>query len=454
MPACNITDFGAVADGKFKNTQAIQKAIDTCREHGGGSVLIPPGEFLTGTIFLKDNVNLFLSQGAVLKGSPNLADYNANDCFPQNGVSKTENVTGAHLILAIEVKDVSITGQGRIDGNGGAFFGPAKAGGNFAIKKPRPGQMVYFVECENVVVEGVELVNPPYWTLFFHGCENVRIHGLKITNPHATPNGDGIDIDCCRNVTVSDCLIDSGDDCITLRANGALLKKQGAPCENVAISNCVLSTPCNAFRIGVGSGAVRNCAISNINIHNARTGVNVIAKYSAGSRGVDVENIIVSNVVMDVVMPFYVCTGEEFKGIIKNISLNNIRAIVRKNSLIVGCPGNPIRELSFNNVDVTIVGGAEHMEVAGEEYPAWRRAYHKGRPAAFYCEYAEDLAFRNLRIRWGNLDAPWKHALWLKDVKDAMINEFHCDNTHLLAGGEVIKLERVADLRLNQVCYR
>lgn len=458
----DICEFGARSDGKTMNTPAIQKAIDACRENGGGSVLVPPGEFLTGTIFLKDNVNLFLPQGAVLKGSPNLADYNADDCFTQNRIFKSEHVTGAHLILAIEAKDVSITGQGRIDGNGGAFFGPVKDADyydtKFEIKRKRPGQMIYFVECEHVTVEGVELVNSPYWTLFLQGCENVRVHGLKVTNPHETPTGDGIDIGSCRNVTVSDCLVHSGDDCITLNACGDLLKKRDMPCENVTISNCVLSTPTDAFRIGVGRGTVRNCAISNINIHNTRSGLCFNSRYGNSEEhpGVNIENLSFSNVVMDVEMPFYVCTGHESKGTIKNISFNNIRATARKTSSVVGGPGNPVRGVSFNDVDVTIVGGAKHMEVEGEECQyVPRRERDKGLPSVFYCEHAEDLAFRNLRIRLENPDAScWKHAMWLKDVKDATIEGFRCDNTRLLASGEVIKLERVSDLRLNQVWYR
>lgn len=451
MHTYNIMDYGAVADGKFNNTPAIQKAIDACREHGGGSVLIPPGEFLTGTIFLKDNVNLFLPQGAVLKGSENLDDYNADDCFPQNRVFKNESVTGAHLILALEAKDVSITGQGRIDGNGRAFFGPVNAHGNYEIKRKRPGQMVYFVECENVTVEGVELTNSPYWTLFFHGCENVRVHGLKIDSPPGTQNGDGIDIDSCRNVAVSDCLIHSSDDGITLRAYGDLLKKRDRPCENVAISNCVLSAPCNALRIGVGNGAIRNCTINNLVIHNTRNGLCFISRYCDMDRGVNIENIAISNVVMDVAMAFYIGSGLPSEGAIKNISFNHIRAAVRESSWVIGCPGKPIRGLRFNDIDVTVSGGAEHMEVEGQKYPAPRREWQKGCPSAFYCEYVEDLTCRDLRIQWENLDAPWKHALWLKDIKDARFDGFHCDNPQALVNGEVIKTERCTGLRLNQV---
>ncbi len=422
MNTYNIIDSGAVASPEIKNTPAIQKAIDTCWKHGGGSVLVPAGEFVTGTIYLRDNVNLVLSSGAVLKGSPDLADYNADDNFPQNEVFKAENVTGAHLIIALEVKNVSITGLGRIDGNGSSFFGPETVTGKFVIKTPRPGQRVYIVECENVVVEGVELVNTPYWTLCFHGCENVRVRSLKITNPRETHNGDGIDIDTCRNVTVSD---------------------------------CVISTFGNGIRVGVGNGIIRNCTISNLVIQEARCGLCFVAKYSwdVKERGVDIENITVSNVVMNATMPFHICTGDHSRGIIKNLAFNNIRATGRKCSWIVGIPGNPVCGLSFDNVELLITGGSEHMEVEGEKYPDLRREWSKGYPSALYCEYAGDLTFRDIRVCWQDLDTQWKHALWLKNVQEVLVDGFRSKNSQALVAGEVLKVERCTDLRLAQVGY-
>lgn len=118
----NILEYGAVPGGSKINTKAVQAAVDACAENGGGRVLVPAGTFLTGTIFLKDNVELHLAAGAVLKGSPDLADYNADDCIPQNRVFAAEQVTGGHLIIAAEVRNVSITGPGTIDGNVFAFL--------------------------------------------------------------------------------------------------------------------------------------------------------------------------------------------------------------------------------------------------------------------------------------------------------------------------------------------
>ncbi len=118
----DIIDFGATGDGLTKNTSTIQAAIDQCHHDGGGQVVVPPGVFVTGSIFLRDNVELHLLSGAEIKGSPDLADYNADDCFAQNQVFTTEQVTGAHLIMAIEATNVAITGRGRINGKAKVYL--------------------------------------------------------------------------------------------------------------------------------------------------------------------------------------------------------------------------------------------------------------------------------------------------------------------------------------------
>lgn len=229
----SICDSGAAGDGLTLDTAAIQRAIDACHAQGGGTVVVPPGTWLTGTIFLKSHVTLHMASGATLLGSTRREDYNADDIFPENPVFSQENVTGAHLIIAYRAHDVAITGEGTIDGNSAAFFEPLPPEEttttyrmktrNFPIRDWRPGQMVFFCRCTNVSVRDVSLINATYWTLLLLGCRGVQVRGLRITNPPQTQNGDGLDIDCCQEVTVSDCLIHSGDDAITLRGHSRLL---------------------------------------------------------------------------------------------------------------------------------------------------------------------------------------------------------------------------------------
>lgn len=409
----DVRAYGACGDGQTLDTHAIQEAIDRCAESGGGTVVLPAGTYLSGTVFLKDNVTLHLAPGSILLGSPNRTDYNRDDLFPQNTVFAREHkVTGAHLILALEAKNVAITGTGVIDGNSQAFFDPSPGpDGKFPVREWRPGQMVYFVECQTVFLENAVLRNAPYWTLFLHGCIDVRIRGLHITNPRETHNGDGIDVDCCRNVVISDCLIASGDDCITLRGHAAHLKDKSKICENVAVTNCVLSTWWNAIRIGVGDGTIRNCVFSNIVVTRTQTGICLIGNYHDGSaRGTDIENIRFSHFVMETRLPFYIFTGRKSSARIRNVWFSDIQGTGQKASFICGIAENPLSRISFRNIDLEISGGMEHI-APDDQLPKMCWEWDRGRPAAFYCAHADDVVFDNVQLRWGTLTGPWRHAL-------------------------------------------
>ena len=300
----NILDFGAKNGGTVLCTKEIQSAIDACASSGGGRVIVPAGIYLTGTIWLKDNVELHLEHGAVLKASTNMDDYNALDAYEQNfSFPEEEQWVGKHLILAIECKNVALTGTGTIDGSADAFMGELefksvhtwRKGIRFAKDKEkfRPGQLICFVECERVLVENVTLTNYPCWGCFLHGSEYVTVHGVKVFNDSTYANTDGIDIDSCRFVTVSDCIIDTGDDGITLRGACKRLKKK-LSCEYVTVTNCVIGVSASAIRIGVGSGKIRHIRISNITVTRGSPLYMMTAYGGAG--GVSIEDVTVSNV--------------------------------------------------------------------------------------------------------------------------------------------------------------
>ena len=329
----NVRAFGAAGDGVTKDTAAIQKAIDACTASGGGTVVVPPGTYLTGSIFLKSNVDFYLMQGATLLGSPDKEDYNAVDVCPQNAGNPKESSSGAHLILCIEQKNVKLRGPGCVDGNGSKFtIDPNGVPYPAQDKIPwRVSQMVYFVECENVRVQDVELANSSYWTSFYHGCTHVFIRGVRIHNsrhPH-THNGDGIDLDCCEYVTVSDCQIDSADDCITFRADSKRLKNP-RPCRNITVTNCVLSTPCNCFRFGVGDGVAENIAISNIVIETARTAFNFVSSWREGSRGVDIRNVRINNITLDCEIFVHMYYNMTDEAEIRDIAITNVSGTLRQ----------------------------------------------------------------------------------------------------------------------------
>lgn len=417
----NVRDFGASGDGISKDTAAIQKAIDA-----GGMAYFPPGIYLSGTLYLKSGGGLELAPGAVLLASPDREDYNADDFCGQNRVFATERVSGAHFIVAVEQHNITIRGGGRIDGNRQAFYGtPGETHRTkYELNEWRPGQMIFLCECENVTISDVELYHAPYWTCFLHGCEQVTIHGLRIWNDPRTPNGDGIDIDCCRFVTVSDCIIDSGDDCITLRGYDDPLKKKRA-CEYVAVTNCTLSTNCNAFRIGVGGGLVRFCTISNIVIHHTRHAICLVSVYSPASPGVQIEDIVMSNILIEAKRALVLKTsnrGPQDTPVgkpIRRISLSHIRGTVSRGSWIAGCAGNRIEDITLNDVSLVCTGG-EYLDSNEEERRNFCPAEYL--PAAFYMKYVRGIAFRDIRLDWQTDHPAWKYGILAESAENVERN--------------------------------
>ena len=433
----NVKDFGAAGDGVTKDTQAIQRAIDR-----GGMVCFPPGVYLSGTLYLKSNGGLFLEPGAVLKASPDLEDYNPDDFCSQNRVFAKELVTGAHFITAVEQENICICGNGRIDGNRQAFYGSDDVNvecDRFISdhvsreeleKVRRPAQMIYFCECRNVSIRDVQLFHAPYWTCFLHGCEDVQIRGLRILNDQRTPNGDGLDIDCCRRVTVSDCIIDSGDDCITLRGSDTALKNP-RPCEQIAITNCILHTNCNAIRIGVGNGTVRNAVFSNIVFHHCRTAVAITSNYSPDPAcGVQIENISFENLQIDAMRPFCILsqvrgsTPEPAAKEIRNISFRHIRGTFCRSSYVSGCAGTGIRDLSFEDVELTCLGSiVPQISDVSASFASGAPFQPEG---MMFISHAKNIRLVNFRINGSkeNIDL-WKYAILTYNSKDVIIRD--CD---------------------------
>lgn len=422
----NVLDFGARGDGIAKDTAPVQAALDA-----GGIVFFPPGTYLCGTLYLRSNGGLELSPGAVLLASPDREDYNADDFCPQNRVAGQEKVSGAHFIVALEAENVTIRGGGRIDGSREAFYSDWTPGNrDFNITSWRPGQMLYFCESRNIHLEDVQLYNAPYWTCFLHGCEDVFVKGLRIYNDQRTANGDGIDIDCCRRVTASDCIIDSGDDCITLRGNSAPLKNKGA-CEHIAITNCILHTCCNAIRIGVGNGIVRDCVISNIVFHETRTAICIVSNYlSDKSKGVQIEDILFSNLRMEAERAFVVLSSasgaQDYPAAkrIRNIQFRNVSGTVSEPSLIAGNAGGGVSGLLFDNIvfrhdcSRTLRIEKNPAAVFGE----WNRLQPDG---VFYIANASEIELTDVKVSCFNGVFPYSSGIVEYRTEKLRVN--HCD---------------------------
>lgn len=360
----SILDFGAVGDGTTLCTDAIQRAIDTCSEQGGGRVVVPSGTYLTGTVYLRSHVELHLQSGACLLGSDRPEDYNAEDAYPQNFGSVSEQWRGKHLILALECEDVAITGTGVIDGRGDAFFeepkfypdyhwmtgygwrdGHARAKDKEAL---RPGQMICFIQCDRVLVENVTMRNSPCWTCFLYGCDNVTVRGIKIFNPLYFGQADGIDVDCCRFVTVSDCIIHTGDDGITFRCSGAWLKDRESICEYVSVTNCVISCSACGFRVGVGVGRIRHIRVSNVVIEKAGYAIQFMTSYNHCGEA-HIEDVNFSDISAADLGLLFQLIGDV--GSIDGVTMANMRLNGMGGVMIRATDTCEIRNVTLRNID-------------------------------------------------------------------------------------------------------
>lgn len=415
----NVKDFGAVGDGSANDTAAIQRAIDS-----GGIVRIPRGVYVTGTLYLKSNGGLHLEAGAVLRASHSRADYNADDFCPQNAVFSAESVTGAHLIVAVEQENISLSGEGCIDGDA-LYWMTEKWGWHLKSNPERPGQMIFFAECRGVQIRDLSLKNASYWHLFLHGCEEVIVSGVRISGHPLVINNDGIDIDCCRNVVVSGCLIDTADDALTLRAGAARLRRPKA-CENIVIGNCILRSGfANAIRVGVGSGEIRNACFSNIMIREGtRTGICFVSMYNPKKSGVRcISDLQFDNIRTDAYRPFNIklLNSEEMPppaGVItqRNIAFSNIFGTASATSYLIGCENGILENIRFKNVEFRYSGPGEapHVDANGK----WGRS---SKDCAFFVKHAQHVTFDDVRIRWEGDDSGWKHELEYVDSKNVSV---------------------------------
>lgn len=368
----NVSDHGAVGDGKTVNTKAIQAAVDACARVGGGRVVVPGGTFISGPVFLKSNIEFHLSAGAVLKGDPDMRAYGPVDLKTQG---HHINAFKSSLITAVQATNVAVTGRGTLDGNGKIWWDEMYAGRGGA----RP-VLVYFLDCDRVQIEGVTLLNSPAWTLLPLLCRDVEIRGIKIQNPWKPGcNTDGIDVHSCRNVRISDCIIDTGDDGICLKSipdwfisacgtNAGVPTMQvdysqpRVPCENVTIENCtVLHAHSGVALWAEVIGGIRDVVVTNCVFDGTRTGIQFQRyPYPGGYvRDVSISNIVMRRVEIGIELatendPWHTMhdgpdleTTPEFHNLrIANITGTQLNVACE----IRGMEKNPVHDIEFSHI--------------------------------------------------------------------------------------------------------
>ena len=378
----NVRDYGAAGDGKKLDTIALNQAVSACAQAGGGTVYLPPGNYLTGTLELKSHVTLELDSGATILGSENPDDYPTT---PSVWGDSKEMM--APLIYAADAENITITGRGTIDGQGAIWWrrvrlndpkkfppGPQNDADRAEAAKLSRGRphLIRPVRCKDLLIEHINIRNSAEWNVHPMLCDSVRVDGITISAPATNAhNTDGINPESCRNVQIVNCRIDTGDDCVTLKSGiNELGRRMGRPDENITITNCVMYHGHGGVTIGSEmSGGVRNVVVANCVFNGTDIGIRI--KSQRGRGGV-VEGLSVSNIVMvDVPTPFVITTfyngsdkPEDVHAVdegtprYRDMLFSNISARNAKSAgSITGLREMPIENLTFSNVHITAQSG-------------------------------------------------------------------------------------------------
>ncbi len=263
-----ITDYGAQGDGVKLNTQSIQTTINAAAYAGGGIVEIPAGKFLSGSIFLKKNVELYLDKDAVLLGSQNIEDYP----LQQTRIEGHFQPWRMALVNVQDMQHVHISGPGQLNGNGAPFWAKFRAQRaanpattNLDVERPR---LMFVDRCADVHIEGISFQDSGFWNLHLYHCSNVLVEGVHIDAP-TSPSTDGMDVDSCQNVTIRQCHISDGDDDIALKGSkGPFADKDtdSPPDENILIEDCEFGNGNGVLTCGSEATIVRNVLVHNCTI--------------------------------------------------------------------------------------------------------------------------------------------------------------------------------------------
>lgn len=434
---CLVTDFGAVGDGRTVNTRAIQEAIDACHERGGGTVWVPAGTFVSGTLELRSRVRLHLDAGATLDGSTDLADYpifhgrlnaeraaqqSADEDVPLELTSASERAR--FFLLARGADDLAITGTGTLDGRGGAFAWNAETG------EAAPGRPLYWILIEDarrVTLRDVRLVNPTGWGVSLRRVEDVVVDGVSLTAPERSPNTDGFDLRGVRRGRFSNLYVRTGDDAICFKA------QPGEPSEDVVITNSVLQSDDAAIKFGTGThDAMRRVLISNVQIVDSRYGIAVFMRDGGLVEDVRIENVRVTGRSRHrTEVPLYLDidrrTPARALGAIRRFTVSGLEVATRGNVLIGGQPAAPIEDLTLENVTVRVSGAVDLTEIrkplgARTITPDPDSDDFASRPAHVTVGNVRGLRVRGLRIDDDGAGAP-RAALHLENVEDALVDD-------------------------------
>lgn len=443
MKVYDIVKYGAVGDGKTDNHEAIQKAIDLCSERGGGIVRIPGGSiFMTGPFDLKSYVNLHVESGARLLANPDETVY-TKSAFRDNFGEGSIWIGGENAV------NVSITGKGTIDGNGVAFMGKEEKSA-FELKPftdidPRP-HVFTPIGFTNLSIKDVTFANAAYWCLHLVGCDDVSIEGVRILNNLKVRNSDGIDPDHSRNVRITNCYIESADDCICLKTRREYAEY--GPTENITVTNCILkSTSCSIKLGSENMDAIRNITVSNCIIDGSNRGIGIQNRDEGIVENVMFSNIVIEGRLFDDVWwgkaePIYITSykrenaetkdaswrfakGQEEgeTGKVRNIFFSNI-ICNSENGVFVGGDSGKVENIRFHDVQLKISRKTEYPCGLYDLRPS-KKGIIIAPTSGFHILRSSDVWINNCSLNWGSKkDENFGKAIYAENVDGLTISGF------------------------------
>ncbi len=414
----NVMDFGAVADGVTDCTEAIQKTIDSVAAEGGGRVYFPAGKYLSRSVFLKNNCVLRLESGAHLLASPDYRTYGHPEREPlwSGGSGNPMWTQYWAFVIAVKAEGVGIEGEGVIDGQG-------KYGENFPDpddpEKRRPF-LVVFDRCKNCFLRDITLKDPAAYNFLGFDVRNMNIRGVKVLS-RQSGNGDGLDFDGGRDVIISDCYVNAGDDAISLKST-----KKGEICERFTITNCILKSRWAAIRFGTEStDTMRDITVTSCVFEDCRDGLKL---QTCG--GAVYENMIFSDITMrNVIRPFFI-TANRFRmskdeegawpkgSVLRDLIFSDMLIDMPRDGeeydhtgfVVCGTKDNVIGDLSFRNIKIRFYGDNKpknpdvpQLYNYSEQYPEMT---HLGDlpTGGVFLRYAENITFSECSFVYKNKD--------------------------------------------------
>ena len=462
----SVIQFGAEQDTSFNSANAIQQAIDMAHLNGGGKVYFPPGDYMSGTLVLKSNVRLQLEAGATLYASLKEKDYeNDFTVYKKDDSGKAAGEGTPVLIYAKGAKNIGIEGKGTIHGRARRTYEDLKQVDGFIADitenakqagiemkmyyKVKPYTCMVFLEsCEDIRIQDISLIESTDWTLHFKWSNRIYVDGIYLESSlDKGVNADGIDIDGCQDVVISNCIISTGDDAIVLKST--ITDGRYESCENITVNNCTLVSTSTALKLGTEShGDFRHITFNNCTIRNTNRGLSVVIR-----DGATVDHLLFSNITLETDRkhfnwwgngdPIWLVVKKRYPdsrvGEIKNVTFQNITGIGQGTSKIEGYPDmKRISNIRLDNV---------HLSLQAEDKPDKRARQ------IFEISDAEDISIRNASLHWdasNGTEPKWSNSISLINTSGVQLKNLGL-NTNPRQDFPLISVSKTSDILIQGV---